>query len=266
MCDKKVCKKCLIEKDLSEFGNNKSKKDNLDIYCKDCNRLKAKNLRETYKILPEYKCCKNCSIKKPNSDFYMQSSSVDGLSYTCIECCVIKRKEQYQKRKEKDSEYHKQKRISLKNKDPEKLRQKDRNSYYRNKERVKEDPLYKLSKNIRTRILLSMNSIKKQKRTHDILGCTIEEFKAHIESQFLNWMNWDNYGNYCDIISPNCSWDLDHIIPVSKGRNEEEIYLLNHWSNYQPLCSYDNRHIKRDLLYDCCNTVLNITTDNFLKQ
>jgi len=38
----KLCKKCLSSKDESEFGNDKSKKDNLTIYCKDC----LKNIRE----------------------------------------------------------------------------------------------------------------------------------------------------------------------------------------------------------------------------
>jgi len=41
----KFCKKCKVEKDLSEFGIDKSKKDNLSIYCKDC----LKTTREKYK-------------------------------------------------------------------------------------------------------------------------------------------------------------------------------------------------------------------------
>lgn len=41
----KLCKKCLTSKDMSEFGNDKSKKDNLTIYCKDC----LKNIRENNK-------------------------------------------------------------------------------------------------------------------------------------------------------------------------------------------------------------------------
>lgn len=41
----KLCKKCLASKDMSEFGNDKSKKDKLTIYCKDC----LKNIREDNK-------------------------------------------------------------------------------------------------------------------------------------------------------------------------------------------------------------------------
>ena len=41
----KLCKKCLASKDISEFGNDKSKKDKLTIYCKDC----LKTIRESNK-------------------------------------------------------------------------------------------------------------------------------------------------------------------------------------------------------------------------
>ena len=40
--------------------------------------------------------------------------------------------------------------------------------------------------------------------------------------------------------------DIDHIIPISTAKTEEEIIKLNHYSNLQPLCSYTNRVIKRD--------------------
>jgi len=49
-------------------------------------------------------------------------------------------------------------------------------------------------------------------------------------------MSWDNQGKY---------WDIDHIIPVSSAKTEEEIIKLNHYTNLQPLESYYNRHIKR---------------------
>jgi hypothetical protein len=85
---------------------------------------------------------------------------------------------------------------------------------------------------------------KKNTRTYKILGCTYEEFKTHIESQWEEWMNWDNYGRYNG--EENYGWDLDHIIPLSSVTTEEDIIRLNHYSNIQPLCSYVNRYVKRD--------------------
>ena len=82
-----------------------------------------------------------------------------------------------------------------------------------------------------------------------ILGCLFEEFKQYIENQFADWMTWDNHGNPDDgILELNKTWDLDHIIPISEAKDESDIIRLNHYANFQPLCSYTNRFVKRDIL------------------
>lgn len=108
------------------------------------------------------------------------------------------------------------------------------------------DPLYKLRRNISTLIRHSLKrqGLKKNSKTDLILGCSHKEFKQHIESLWESWMNWDNYGKYNGML--NYGWDLDHIKPISSGKSEQEYYALNHYSNYQPLCSKTNRDIKRD--------------------
>ena len=136
-------------------------------------------------------------------------------------------------------------------------REHERNIKYKN-------PSLHLTRNIRALIKTTftrgiIKDIIKAKKTVNILGCTFEEFKKHIESQFESWMNWDNYGNVCETLEPNCSWDLDHILPVSLANTEEEVYLLNHWSNFQPLCSFKNRNIKRDDVLKLSNLELKIT-------
>jgi hypothetical protein len=35
-------------------------------------------------------------------------------------------------------------------------------------------------------------------------------------------------------------WNIDHIIPISSARTEEEIYKLNHYTNFQPLWWEEN--------------------------
>ena len=57
-------------------------------------------------------------------------------------------------------------------------------------------------------------------------------------------MSWENYGKYNGEL--NYGWDIDHIIPVSNGKTEEEVVNLNHYLNLQPLCSHVNRNIKRN--------------------
>jgi hypothetical protein len=91
---------------------------------------------------------------------------------------------------------------------------------------------------------LKKNGFTKKSRTHEILGCSYEDFKNHIESLWEPWMNWDNRGLYNG--KKNYGWDIDHIIPQSKAMTEDELIKLNHYKNLKPLCGYINRVIKRD--------------------
>ena len=71
----------------------------------------------------------------------------------------------------------------------------------------------------------------KSKKTVEILGCSFEEFKLYLENKFDKKMNWDNQGSY---------WHMDHIKPISLAKTEEEVYELNHYTNFQPLYWKDN--------------------------
>jgi hypothetical protein len=57
-------------------------------------------------------------------------------------------------------------------------------------------------------------------------------------------MTWENRGLYNGEL--NYGWDIDHIIPLSSAKTEEEVKKLNHHTNLQPLCSKTNRDIKRN--------------------
>ena len=119
-----------------------------------------------------------------------------------------------------------------------------RNEYNKNKRLV--DELFKLSSNIRTLIgkAIRAKGYSKTKKTTEILGCSLEEFKAYLEANFEPWMNWDNYGKYNGEL--NYGWDIDHIKPLAMAANESELLELNKYINLQPLCSYTNRVIKKD--------------------
>jgi len=180
-----------------------------------------------------------------------------------------KKREYNKKNKQVISEERKEYQIKYRLDNKEKLKIKDkiyrqktkekRNEWVNNnKERLKEyyreykknkrtnDSLYKLKCNIQNLIYyrLKNNDIIKDKRTEQILGCTIEEFKQHLESKFKDWMTWDNYGLYNGEL--NYGWDIDHVIPMAKATNKGEVIELNHFTNLQPLCSKVNRDIKRD--------------------
>ena len=163
-------------------------------------------------------------------------------------------KEWREKNPEKQSLYVK----TYSKKNIEIVKKNRRNYYLKNKEkeiknyteyrkrRKINDPLFKLKGNIRCLINNSFKkyNFKKESKTAKILGCTYDEFKLHLESKFEPWMNWDNHGLYNG--QPNYGWDIDHIIPLSLAKTEEDIIKLNHYTNLQPLCSYNNRDIKKN--------------------
>lgn len=75
----------------------------------------------------------------------------------------------------------------------------------------------------------------------DLLGCTIEEFRAYLESKFTEGITWDNYGKQ--------GWVIDHIIPCRSfdlTKIEEQKKCFN-YKNMQPLWNTDNQK-KSDLL------------------
>jgi hypothetical protein len=89
---------------------------------------------------------------------------------------------------------------------------------------------FKLLHNVRSRLnaALARDNHKKTSRTIFYLGCTIEFFKAYIETQFDSTMTWDNHGTY---------WHLDHIRPCASYdlRDMAQALQCFNYKNYQPL-------------------------------
>ena len=174
------------------------------------------------------KVCKNCKISKDSGDFHRHKA-------VCKVCRSSIMKEWRLNNKDKVKEQsHK---WYLENKE---RRREPRRDYA--KIRRKNDPLFALKS--RTSSLIRTSIIRKKSKTIEILGCSFEEFKSYIESKFESWMTWENRGLYNGEF--NYGWDIDHIIPVSSAKTEEEIIKLNHYTNFQPLCSKVNRDIKKN--------------------
>lgn len=204
----KTCTKCTIEKEFTEFGRLKASKNGYRSECKMC--VKEYRLRNAEHIL-EYR--KQYVISnKENKKLYK-----------------LKNKE---KIKEQDKQYrlnnkdrYEQWRIANKKRINHKA-----NEYHKHKKAT--DPLFKLRSNIRTLIAncIKRQGYKKTSSTFEILGCSYEEFKQHLENQFTEGMTWNNAGE----------WHIDHIYPVSLAIDQNHLIKLNHYSNLQPLWAIDN--------------------------
>ena len=149
------------------------------------------------------------------------------------------KKEYYSNNKETILEY--KKKYYIDNKEMISIKKSD---YF--KDKMKNNTLFRFKYRIKNFIYLSLynNGFTKKSKTYEILGCSFDFFKLYIESKFEDWMNWENRGLYNGEL--NYGWDIDHIIPISSAKTEEEIIKLNHYTNLQPLCSKVNRDIKKN--------------------
>lgn len=218
----KVCIKCNQSKDISLFVKTKNS-------CKEC----EKEYKRQYRI-------KNKDIlKEKNKKYYLENRDN-----------ILERvSSHYENNKDKKLEYQKEYAQINKKKvaqykseyaqnNKEKIREYKNN--YQNRRR-KEDPIFMLKYSISRTIRRSLKckGLSKNKKSMDILGCSIEFFKAYIEERFDDDMSWENYGTF---------WDIDHKIPLSTAITEEQVLQLNHYTNLQPLNSHINRNVKRDKL------------------
>ena len=134
------------------------------------------------------------------------------------------RKEYYKENRERLSEKSKK----YREENRELIRERNNNRY---KKRLETDEIFRIKESIRKTIYDKIKGNKKFS-TCEILGCDYEVFKVYIENQFQEGMTWENHGQF--------GWHYDHIIPASSAETEEELYQLNHYTNFQPLWWNDN--------------------------
>ena len=191
------------------------------------------------------KVCTKCNKELPATKefFYSDKKGKYGLHSRCKECMKEYRvknrdkkakrdKEYYAKNKDKRNEYNKEWRTKNKDKIKEwRTKNKNKKNKYQ-RERRKTDPLFKMKTNLRSRTSTAFKSSRwgKNSSNKEMLGCSFETAKKHLERQFTKGMSWDNQGE----------WHIDHIIPLASATTEKELIKLCHYTNLQPLWAEDN--------------------------
>lgn len=107
----------------------------------------------------------------------------------------------------------------------------NRGKYFDNK--VKKTLRDRMSRRLR-HALSGGNLSKEWKHIFDIVGYSIEDLQAELQSKFKDNMNWNNIGE----------WHIDHILPESSFNYDsfEDEQFKKCWSlnNLQPLWAEDN--------------------------
>lgn len=179
--------------------------------------------RESINIHTKQKKCSSCSewMDATQKNFPLSKNRPFGLHYYCFDCHNIRGRKRRESKEVRNKEYE------------------------HTNNRRKTDHKFRFILSLRSCIKVSIKNkgYSKKTKTYRILGCDKETFMNYIQSKWESWMTWENYGLYNGEL--NYGWDLDHIVPVSSANSEDEIIKLNHYTNFQPLCSKVNRYVKR---------------------
>jgi len=263
----KVCSVCKEEKELNLFYKNKDSRGGFRNECKFCTyektkKLVAKNKKQNF--LKDYtqviKKCNFCKKEKSALEFYKKIKTKDGLDYAC-KCCIKiiseKRHDYYKETNFKNNNDLVKKCSvckSLKNRDEffKSNRYKTglesrckicsiKKCNIRHSERLKTDGLYALKTRFRACISKAMqrNGYSKKSKTQELLGCSWQQFKEHIEKQFVDGMSWDKLKEI----------HIDHKVPLATAKTYEDVVRLNHYTNLQPLWAKDNIRKSNKLNY-----------------
>jgi len=204
-------------------------------------------------IVIQQKVCSNKKCHKvfpATSEWWHFGSEAHNCGYKtqCKEC----RKQYTKEWTEQNPDYHKQYYADPNNKDRNKANEEDYRKTNREKinatkrtyrkKRKETDPLYKASENVRTLVRSILKSKKEGNKTEKILGCSFEFFKEYIEARFSKGMDWSNQGGL-----KKGKWQLHHLMPIHTAEDDEELFLLNHYTNFYPLWTKDHLETHRHL-------------------
>lgn len=253
------CKKCGVEKDVSLFDYNYKKLyPNCYGKCKECSE-KYKIARHERKMElfllkqglqsphPASKICSKCNLERDISLFLGHKL---GSPYYRSDCKIC-RSEAWQIYRLENREKILAKSRSYHSKNQEKINEKNRQFRIKNKERLsiknreyrikgrariaawhrnrrKTNLEFKILCNLRNRAYCALKGFSKSAKTLELLGCSVEFLRKHLESQFEPKMSWDNYGLN--------GWSVDHIAACATFdlSKEEEQKKCFHYSNLAP--------------------------------
>ena len=186
--------------------------------------LKEYYLKNKERILEnrkEYRLKTKEHIKEVSKEYYLKNR----------ECIKEQMKEWYLKNREHKEEYNKEyylKNIEHFKEYNSKLENRERRRNRQNN-RYNTDINYRLLTICRARILQALKGESKSASTMELIGCTPDELRRHIESKFEPWMTWENQGRG--------GWDIEHIKACANFNlvDPEQQRACFNWSNLQPM-------------------------------
>jgi hypothetical protein len=217
-------------------------------------------------MIESYKVCSKCQISKPIESFRLRGNGK--RRNECSECLKAHSKQWYNANKEYVKNFNSQPEKKMK------VRARQRERYQTepefkeasresNRKLVRTEaykiarreyiakwtaiPRNRITRVLRGRLSMSLKGLTKSAKTETLIGCSFEECRAYIESQFSIEMTWENYGE----------WHIDHIIPCAHFdlADPYQQRLCFNYLNLQPLWAKENLSKGRLLPDVYCETL-----------
>jgi len=238
----KRCSKCKVFIPIGGFSKQKAKWDGLQSACKECCALEIRRYQEKNKVklaakAREYRKKNKAKVKAIQRKYRENNKKeINARERKWRE----KNKEIIAAKQRKYREDNKEimtfkKRIYLQRKDVKERANK------RSRERRKEDPLYRLTLNMRCALHKSLKSaqLKKNNRTFKYISCSPSFLLDRLERQRKERGLDEDY-------------HIDHMLPIDSFdlKDAEELRRCWHWSNLQSLDPEDNLRKSNNIIYD----------------
>ena len=220
----KFCNGCECEHPIDEFAYRNVAEGTLHTQCKAYQNVMASHRVYEHEDT-DTKICSACGEELPISIFWYKSKKTGQKEARCGPCIMDTRDPEA--RREMWNEWYKNGGGQQWVHDYNQRYRPIRNE--RNKERLRTDPVYKVKKNVRSRISECLKKYdQKRKDKIKYLGTSKYFYHQWLQYQFDNHMNWDNYGSY---------WEIDHVNPIATFdlTIEDKIYECFDWKNTRPL-------------------------------
>jgi hypothetical protein len=99
------------------------------------------------------------------------------------------------------------------------------------------NPSFKVGHRLQIKLHEALTTYTGKRRApvfESLVGCTVKEFRQHLERQFKPGMSWNNYGLG--------GWEIDHKQPCCSFdlTDPDQVKLCFHYTNLQPLWRAEN--------------------------
>lgn len=234
--------KCVLCKEEKSFKEFYTARRGRKPECKTCSAAEVEQIMQA----GQSRMCTGCRGFRPSTSFYVDRGALTSKCKTCTN-----RDHKTYNRTEGKAVRQRYRATAARGVAVVKYNktQKAQAARARWRQSAKECVEYRLIEAHRSTMYSAMRSYgngqKKDDHTILLLGCSIGEFRQHIEKQWQSGMTWDNRG------VGQGKWQIDHITPLASFdlTKPDEQKRAFHFSNQQPLWHSDNAK-KSDKLPD----------------